>query len=81
MPPYVKAGACSTLCHRWMPIRAGDGLFSHVRWPTLWSILLTSETKANYPRIQIRPLLLGTNIARGSLAMGYRMPIRPPGIR
>jgi hypothetical protein len=26
-----------------MPIRYGDGKFSHVRSPTYWSILLTSE--------------------------------------
>ena len=41
--PDQQAGACSTLCHRWVPIRGGDGAFPHLRFLTCRSIFLTSE--------------------------------------
>src|SRR5712664_92496 len=78
-----QAGACSTLCHRWMPIRGGDSAFSHFRFPTCRSILLTSEkfNEGRKPTSLIRfmePSKRGLPVAKcsshGSLANTLWLP-------
>jgi hypothetical protein len=41
--PCIWAGACSTLSHRWMPIRDGDATSMLFLVPEPWSILLTFQ--------------------------------------